>query len=60
MATMIRFGCPACGKRMRADRDYAGRRTLCHGCGNKVRVSPEHAAPLRARYKRTRFSEVSV
>jgi hypothetical protein len=50
MATMIRFGCPACGNRMLADSDYAGRRTLCHGCGNKVRVSPEHPAPRALPY----------
>jgi hypothetical protein len=43
---MIRFTCSVCGKRMRAEPKFAGRRTLCRACGNKVRVI---AGPARNR-----------
>src|SRR5438094_91501 len=48
MSHLIRFVCPACGKRMVAAPDYLGRRTLCHGCGRKPRVREARGTIHRA------------
>jgi len=38
MLRMIRFACPACGKRLKAGAGSAGKIGWCRGCGEPVRV----------------------
>jgi hypothetical protein len=44
---MIRFSCPACGKRLKAPDDGPGRQTNCPRCGQRLIVpSPERSRPV--------------
>lgn len=43
--SLIHFKCPMCGERLKTDRKFARRTTLCIKCQSEIRV-PLHSEPL--------------
>lgn len=43
---LIRFGCPTCGKRLKAPQTAAGKDSLCPKCGTKVTVPGDEENPV--------------
>jgi predicted RNA-binding Zn-ribbon protein involved in translation (DUF1610 family) len=41
---MLRFKCPYCGKALKIEEIYAGKKGKCYACGKRMRI-PQTAAP---------------